>query len=152
MKALKKSIVWITVLSLLFALVSCGADPDSGSVRVVLESMNSEDGTPLTSYEVDLEKVEDGGLVGVLQYLKDNENIAFSMSGTMIEEVGSLYNDYAAGRYIYLFTSVERDFDVSEYKMTKEYEGKTLTSSGVGVSDMHLEDGCVIYIAAVSFG
>ena len=38
--------------------------------------------------------------------------------------------------FVYIYTSVEADFDVSEYKSEVEYEGKTLVSSGKGFSEM----------------
>ena len=56
-----------------------------------------------------------------------------------------------AGEFIYLYTSVAKDFDVSEYASTVEYQGKTLTSSGVGVSSMSVEDGAIIYITIIKY-
>ena len=64
--------------------------------------------------------------------------------------VGDLKQE--GNRYIYLYTSVEEDFDVSEYKSTVEYKGQTLTSAGVGAKDMHVKDGAVIYIGTITFG
>ena len=70
----------------------------------------------------------------------------------MINKVGSLENNDETWEYIYLYTSVAQDVDVSEYATTVEYKGQTLTSSGVGASDMHLEDGAIIYIGTIIFG
>ena len=47
---------------------------------------------------------------------------------------------------------LEKDFDVSEYATTVDYDGKTLTNSGVGVSQMSVKEGCTILITTISFG
>ena len=47
---------------------------------------------------------------------------------------------------------MEKDFDVSEYATTVDYDGKTLTNSGVGVSQMSVKEGCTILITTISFG
>ena len=86
------------------------------------------------------------------EYLKDKKGLTYDISGTMINSIGGLENDYDLGRYIYIFTSVEADFDVTEYKSEVEYDGKTLVSSGVGFNEMTLADGAVIYIGLISFG
>ena len=67
----------------------------------------------------------------------------------MINSIGGLENDCVLGSYIYIYTSVEADFDVSEYRMEMDYNGKTLVSSGVGLDEMRLLDGAIIYVGTV---
>ena len=74
------------------------------------------------------------------------------MDGTMVSKIGNLENDYTNGVYIYLYTSVAADQDVSSYATTKEYNGMTLVSSGVGLSDMSAPDGAVIYVGTIFYG
>ena len=95
---------------------------------------------------------EGGGLIPAFEYLKEEKGLVYDVSGGMINNIGELENDYVLGRYIYIYTSVEKDFDVSEYKTEIEYDGKTLVSAGVGFEDMSIVDGAVIYIGLISWG
>ena len=104
-----------------------------------------------TEYKVNLDKVEGSdGLLSVLAYLKAEKGLDYTEAGGFLSAVGDLKQE--GNRYIYLYTSVEEDFDVSEYKSTVEYKGQTLTSAGVGAKDMHVKDGAVIYIGTITFG
>lgn len=132
----------------LLALVSCGAGDAAatGSVTLVVA------GEATTEYAVELDGLDlTKGVIAVLDKLKSEGKLDYSMSGTMLESVGDVRNDAAANEWIYVFTSVSADADVSAYTKTVEYKGQTLTSSGVGVSEMHVENGAVIYIAAVAW-
>lgn len=109
--------------------------------------------TPVT-YSVDLGKVEiTDGLMSVLEYLKTTENLEYTSDdtgyGAFLTKVGAL--EQKDNSYIYLYTSVEKDMDVSQYATSVDFEGKTLTSSGVGASEMTVEDGCIIYVGTVTF-
>ena len=92
--------------------------------------------------------------MAVLEYLKNNNNLTYtsqeSAYGAYLTQVNSLKEEN--GNYIYLYTDVEKDFDVSEYATTVDYDGKTLTNSGVGVSQMSVKEGCTILITTISFG
>ena len=136
-----------------FNFTSCVGGGGSGVVRIVIENapINSDGEILTTEYEVDSETVEGESLVDLFEYLSKTENVAFEMDGTMIGRVGNLTNDYTEGVWIYIYTSVESDKDVSQYAENKEYKGQTLTSSGVGVLDMHYEDGAVIYIGTIKY-
>ena len=79
------------------------------------------------------------------------DNFVFSETGGFINEVGTLKNDAAANAYIIIYTSVEKDFDVSQYATTTDYKGVTLTSSGVGFKEMHVEEGAIILFKVVKF-
>jgi hypothetical protein len=110
--------------------------------------------TPI-EYTIDLSKAEGDGLFAALDYAKEKYGLAYSYSGegtsAYLEQVGDLKNDSSAGVYIYVYTSVDKDFDVSEYATTIEYKGQTLHSSGVGAYSMTLEDGAVIYIGTIKY-
>ena len=103
-------------------------------------------------YEVPIAELGEGdGLMPVFEYLKTEKGLQYDVAGTMINNIGGLENDYVSSSYIYIFTSVERDFDVSIYKEEVVYEGKTLVSAGVGFNQMTVSDGAVIYIGLVTF-
>ena len=151
MKNLRRIAAMLVVLMLAcLVFTACGKEvPDAGSVTVVLEAGE-------TKYTVPLDKVEGNeGLVSVLNYLKTAENVDFtyedSSYGAFVTAVGDVKQDADNGIYLLFWTSVEADFDVSEYATTKTFEGKTLTSSGVGASSMTMEPGAVIYIGTVQY-
>ena len=138
----------LAIMLVALALVACGKEETSknGFCTVVLE------GDPATEYVVNLDKVTGtNGLIAVLDYLKEAEGLTYAESAGMLTEVGSVRQDAAAGKYVYLWTSVEKDFDVSVYASTKAYGDKTLTSSGVGAKDMTVTDGAIIYIGIYSW-
>ena len=137
----------LLALSLL-ALVSCGASDATatGSITLVVA------GEQTAEYEVELDGLDlTKGVIAVLVKLKADGKLDYAMNGTMLESVGGVRNDAEANKWIYIYTSVMADADVSVYAMTVEYKGQTLTSSGVGALEMHIEDGAVIYITTVSW-
>ena len=129
----------------LCALASCGKSSKSGFVTVVIGTE-----TP-TEYQVNMDKVEGGdGLLSVLAYLKTEKNLTYAETEGFLNEVGDLKPEPPV--YLYIYTSVKEDFDVSTYATTMEYKGQTLKSSGVGAKDMHMTDGAVIYIGTINYG
>ena len=130
-----------------FTLTSClGANDPVGNATLVIATEEMQ------VYDLPLSKLSEGkGLMPAFEYLKESEGLEYDVSGTMINSVGGLENNYETQTYIYIYTSVEADFDVSEYKSEIEYEGKTLVSAGVGFSDMIITDGAVIYIGTVQW-
>lgn len=112
-----------------------------GFCTIVLE------GDPAVEYRVNLDKVTgSNGLLSALEYLKTEKGLTYSADAGFLTEVGSVKQDADAGKYVYIWTSVEKDFDVSVYASTKTYGDATLTSSGIGAKDMTLTDGAIIYI------
>ena len=147
---MKKTALFILSIALLlsFLLTSCIEKTyDDGQMTLVIA------GEGETAYDVPLASLDSdkAGLVAVLDYLKEKEGVDYTMNGTMLESVGALENNYTDGIYIYVYTSVKKDEDVSVYKQTVEYGDTTLTSSGVGVLEMTIEDGCIIYIGSVKW-
>ncbi|MDE7216274.1 MAG: hypothetical protein K2O08_05655, partial [Clostridia bacterium] len=152
---------FITVISLLLiislmslTLVACGGDvDDSGVMTLVVKN-----GDDIKEYTVDLSEIQnvDGGkgVMVILEYLKNNDDLTYayeeSAYGAYLTQVNSLKQEN--GAYIYLYTDVESDIDLTEYPTTIDYNGKTLTNSGVGVSQMNVKDGCTILITTITFG
>lgn len=154
MKKIISLIALILLISLIaMTFVACGGDVDeSGFMTLVVKN-----GDDIKAYKVDLSKISDEsntGVMAVLEYLKNNNNLTYtsqeSAYGAYLTQVNSLKEEN--GNYIYLYTDVEKDFDVSEYATTVDYDGKTLTNSGVGVSQMSVKEGCTILITTISFG
>ena len=146
----KKIVALLLLLTTLFLslfMQSCNEnDPALGSATVVVA------GKEIKEFEVSLDGLDtDRGLVALLDKLKENGEIDYRITDTYLDFVGEVKNDYAKSEFIFVYTSVEKDFDVSEMKSTIEYEGKELTSSGVGALDMTIEDGAVYYITTIKW-
>ena len=153
MKKISKILIAFTLILSLLLLSACTAPESSdnnggGSGDTVTLAI---EGSVLTEYTVDVSKINlSGGVMALLNYLEGIDALDYEMDGTMISSLGELTNG-EGGKYIYLFTSVESDFDVSVYSKTAKYRGMTLTSARVGASDMTLVAGAVIYATLVSF-
>lgn len=122
--------------------------PQSATMKLVLDA-----DSPI-SYTVELDKVEtDKGVISILEYLKNEKGLEYESDdsgyGAFLTKVGHL--EQSGNTYIYLYTSVEEDMDVSEYATTMDFVGTTLYSSGVGASEMTIEPNCIIYIGTVTY-
>ncbi|MDD7350778.1 MAG: hypothetical protein PUG90_01140 [Clostridia bacterium] len=149
----KVAVIVCLALALVLCAVACQPDmPSKGEVTIVIAPLEGE----ATEYTVDLSDIaEGGGVVAILDYLQANKGLKYTSEdrgyGAYLTKVGVLEEKPEAGEFIYLYTSVAKDFNVSEYASTVEYQGKTLTDSGVGVSSMSVEDGAIIYITIIKF-
>ena len=145
---MKKILSFALVLALLLCMLcACSKNDPVGNATLVIATEEK------AVYDIPLSKLAEGkGLMPAFEYLKEEAGLEYDISGSMINSIGGLENDYDMGSYIYIYTSVEADFDVSEYKTEVEYEGKTLVSSGVGFDQMTLTDGAIIYIGLISWG
>ena len=146
---LKKISALLLTLLLVLSLVACGGNVDSkGTATVVVGE---------TAYTVNLSDVaEDGkGLLGVLDALKEKEGLTYTATGegtmAFLTQVGDLEQDADEGIYLFLYTSVEKDADVSQYAKTIDWNGNSYTSSGVGAAEMTVEDGAVIIIRTIKW-
>lgn len=145
-KILSVALVATMLLCAVFACVSCSQNDTEGKVTIVIATEDEQ------VYDIPLSELSEGkGLAAVFEYLKTEKGVEYEVKNGMIEHIGALKNDYVLQRYIYIYTSLEKDFDVSEYKTEIEYDGKTLVSSGVGYEDMTLADGAIIYIGLISW-
>ena len=136
----------------LLSLVSCGTGETdaAGTVTVVIYD------TEAMEYTVSLDSLSEGkGIIPVLDYLKAEEGVDYTATdsgfGAYLTELGTLKENAAEGKYLYVYTSVESDFDLTAYALTVEFGGKTLTSSGVGISEMSLTDGAIIYFTYITY-
>ena len=153
MKNLKKIAALLLALSIMlcaFSLTACNTgDADqstSGSVTLVVKGAEEK------SYTVSLDGLSlDKGLVSVLDALKAEGKLDYGITGTFLDYVGDVKNDYEKGEYVYIYTSVTADQDVSEYKETVTYQGTELVSVGVGAIEMTVEDGAIFYVSTVKW-
>lgn len=125
--------------------VTDGYDPRKDSFRLVIGNDDS-----VTEYAINLDAPAGNTVLDALNYLKSRGSIEFeytlSTYGAYVHKVGHIEEKPAEGRYVYFWTSNSADFDVSAYATEKSYDGQTLVSAGVGVSEMTFEKGTVIYV------
>lgn len=165
MKKITSLILALLVICSLLSMVGCSDNTTTATTTTTtasttttapaVKTMSLVVGTDEpTAYTVEIDNVEiTDGLMSVLEYLKTTEGLEYTSDdtgyGAFLTKIGAL--EQKDNTYIYLYTSVEKDMDVSQYATTVEFEGKTLTSSGVGASEMTIEDGCTIYIGTINF-
>ena len=145
----KETVMKKIIIALLAALIVCtalaftacdGIFPEGSSMTLVLAT------EPESVITVDISGMdEDICLTDVL----DAEDIGYEMSGTFVNAVDGI--TLGSGEYLYFYTSVAADYDVSAWATTVEKNGVTLTNSGVGAGEMTIEDGCTIYIGKIVY-
>ena len=110
-------------------------------------------GEVCAEYKVPLDKINvTEGLISVLSYLEEIDALDYEYGESgMLESVGELENSLERGEWIFIYTDVAEDIDVSEYAQTIEYEGRTLTSAGVGASELKIKDGATYYIGLIVY-
>ncbi|MDE6474554.1 MAG: hypothetical protein K2L70_05595 [Clostridia bacterium] len=145
------AILIISMLSLaLFACVNPDSDKEGKMTLVLLDGDNAKE------YVVDLSKLPSGnsqtGLISVLEYLQNDGRLTYSIDGTLLTQVGDLKNDAGANKWVWLYTDVEKDINVTEFATQITYKGKTYTDSGLGANLMSIKDGCTIIITYMIFG
>ena len=64
---------------------------------------------------------------------------------------GALKENAAESTYIFIYTSVEKDFDVTTMATKMDYKGTSLTSAGIGATSMTVEDGAIFYIGTIKY-
>lgn len=146
MKKLTKIIaLTLAIVLALTAFTACnGSDPE-GEVTLVVAGDVTE------VFTVGISEIEgEKNVLSLVMHLKDEGKLDCVVdSSGFFKEIGSVKENADEGKYVGIWTSVEADFDVSEWATTKEYEGKTLTSSGFGAKDMSLKDGAIIYFSYI---
>ena len=146
-------------LALSVSMASCilGEVADGGKCTVVLAANGVTE-----EFEVRLEGLAEGkGALAALDKLAEMGKITYKATdsgyGAYLTEViatngsVSVKEEASIDKYVGIYTTVERDFDGTSYVTTLGYNGKTLTSSGVGISGMSLEDGCTVYITEIFY-
>ena len=146
MKKLTKIIALaLAIMLALTAFTACnGSDPE-GEVTLVVAGDVTE------VFTVGISEIEgEKNVLTLVEYLNNKGLLDYKTDATgFFTEIGSVKQNADEGKYVGIWTSVEEDFDVSQYATTKEYNGKTLTSSGVGAKDMTLKDGAIIYFSYI---
>lgn len=157
---MKKRILLITTLlvvaaMLVFSFVACGQEqettPKEGTCSVVLVSKQGE----VQVYSVDIAELGttltgEAAINQIAQKHGLQVDWQESQYGKFFNSIG-IVKPEAANEFVQLFTSVEKDKDVSVYATTVEYDGKTLTSSAFGITQMSVEKDCIIYIRVGSY-
>lgn len=139
---MKKQLSFICVFVLLLGcLFSCTPPSENGTATIVIGTEEPREYT-LEFREGDITN----GLFSALDLL----DIEYTEEGGMFYSVGNLAP--TGNTYIWIYTSVDADRDVTAYATTMEYRGTTLTSTGKGAKDMSITDGAIIYIGTISWG
>ena len=122
----------------------------SGTFSIVLDEPSG-----YKVYTLDVSMVKDDGIMDALKYLETNEGVVLdytvSTYGAYFKRVGNVIENATNGSYVYFYTNKSSDFDVSAYATTFDYNGTLLTSSGLGVNSMTVENGTIILVSLVTF-
>ncbi|MBE6530119.1 MAG: hypothetical protein E7680_05955 [Ruminococcaceae bacterium] len=155
MKRMKNAARVLTLLlvlcMVLLPLVACKKQNVNGYCTVVVAT------EPETVYTVDLDKLGtvENGLMSVLDYLKANEGLTYESNdtgyGAFLTKILTLDSASITNGFITLLTSVEKDFDVTEYAVEKDYKGTKVVTSGLGASSMTIQADAIYYIALSSY-
>ena len=144
-----KKIHYVSALLLLIVVmlfgVACGSEKNDENLFGENESMRLVIAYADKPEEITLELEGLNRGISLLELL-DEKEISYTASDGFLYSVKDFAPDSLKGEYIYIFTSIEQDFDVSEYVQEMEYDSVTLTSSGFGADEMSIENGCIIYI------
>lgn len=144
-----KKIHYVSALLLLIVVmlfgVACGSEKNDENLFGENESMRLVIAYADKPEEITLELEGLNRGISLLELL-DEKEIPYTASDGFLYSVKDFAPDSLKGEYIYIYTSVEQDFDVSEYVQEVEYDSVTLTSSGFGADEMSIENGCIIYI------
>ncbi len=147
MKKLTKIIALALALMLaLTSFVACNPESDpEGEVTLVVAGDTTE------VFTVEISEIEgEKNVLTLVEHLKNEGVLDYKTDATgLFTEIGSVKQNAEERKYVWIWTSVEEDFDVSQSVPTKEYNGKTLTSSGFGAKDMALKDGAIIYFSYI---
>ena len=147
----------LVVCTLSIALFACIDDTNDTQGKMTLVVLPLEG--KAQEFSVDLSKLPSGensstGLMAVLDYLKSQNKLSYESNdagyGAYLTKVGDLQE--GNGYYVYIYTDVEEDYDVTQYVSTVTYKDKTYTSSGKGASLMSMKVGCTVIITLYSFG
>ena len=150
--------ITLLVIMLVACFVACKQNKDklTGSVTIVLsDPVNNVD---TKEYVIDFKGsnlTANSKVCDLLDYVKslssDNKNhIDYTAANGYMTTIGNLVPEGKS--YVALYTSVEKDKDVSEWAMpSKTYNNVTVYYSGVGINDMTLEAGVVYYFELTTY-
>lgn len=140
----------------LSAFIGCrnktGDVDEFGSVTVVVAV-----GEDVRAYEVSLEGLDGAkGAIVLLDHLKAEGKLDYTAEdsgyGPYLTRVGHLEQNAGEGIYVGIWTNVESDIDrESIYATTVEYNGAVLYSANVGMGELNVPDGAVIYFGELRY-
>lgn len=153
-RILKAVLALLLILAALTSLAACkkGEVDDEGVATVVVAV-----GEDIRAYEVPLDELDgEAGAIALLDYLKAEGELDYvsedSGYGPYLTAVGHLSQDVNAGVYVGIWTSVAADQDnESTYATTVTYEGAELVSAAVGLGQLSVPDGAVIYFGELRY-
>lgn len=139
----KVAVIVCLALALVLCAVACQPDmPSEGQVTIVVAPLEGE----ASEYKVDLSNIaEGGGVVAILDYLQANEGLGYEMQGTYLNKIGVLDPNPSNNEFIAIYTSVSKDKGAFPGVEPIEYNGNSLSSAAVGVVELSVEDGAIIY-------
>lgn len=145
MKKVLIPLALVLLLSTGLFLAACGQTEDA-------EELFNESDTMTLVVKGDFEReLKLDGLkkdVTLTELLELND-IEFRISDGMLYKVGKLEPE--PPEYIYVYTSVESDFDVTEHATELTYNEVRLVSAGVGANDMSIVPGAIIFIGTTIY-
>ena len=153
-KTLTLFLTLLTILIVALSLFGCGDTDVCKNAKGEIVIKTSESNVETFNFNFKDIDMESFTVFDVLKYLNQNDRLDLeyteSATGAFLTKVGNLKN--GNGYYIYIYTSVESDKDVSAYGEEIEHGGRKLWSSGLGISSMSVEDKCVILFQLIYFG
>ena len=156
-----------SICTMLYFSTACAPTATSltGSMQLVLDAR--QEGIAPKTYTVDLTEYTDKNSVeDVINGLVESSDLYYegykggygmfytalgyrTQNGEYEQTQYILQQNPAEGKYIYVYTTVQADKDQSNYKTEIEYNGITLINAGMGISNMHLEDGATVYFTYI---
>ena len=146
----------LIIVLTLSAFIGCqkknGDVADTGSATVVIAA-----GDDVRTYEIPLESLDGTkGAIVLLEYLKGEGKLDYTSLdagyGPYLTSVGHLCENPGEDIYVGIWTNVELDIDrESIYATTVDYNGTTLYSANVGMGELNVPDGAIIYFGELKY-
>ena len=165
MKRIKRLLILILLVVSIFVLVSCDDKPQAvqltdltlpklgrNEMAVIIKNGDND----YTSYTVSLGKVGSGELTceQVLVYLNENADLALGWAdsgfGKFVNSIGGINSD-PSHEYVQVFTSNSNFQGTWAGVETRQAGEVTLASSSVGVTELGVAAGDVVYFELGSF-
>lgn len=94
---------------------------------------------------------EESSLLDVLEFIQKEFDVTLELSYGFINKFDKLPPEGTTNEYVYLYTSVEKDFDQSAWVTEYDCDGVIVKTSAVGCAEMSVQKGCVIYVATIVY-
>lgn len=114
-------------------------------------------GDDVRAYEIPLDRLDgERGAIVLLDYLREEGSLEYASAdlgyGPYLTRVGHLAEKASEGIYVGIWTNVESDVDRESIYSTKvEYNGVELYSANVGMGELNVPDGAVIYFGELRY-